>query len=59
MSSRRRLIIILSGSLACIASALAAASHHSDPAPQQADELAKPAATKAAPAVDTRPHGDR
>jgi hypothetical protein len=58
MSSQRRLIVILGGSLACIASALAAASHHSDSAPQ-GDELTKPAAIKAAPAVDHRPNGDR
>ncbi len=49
--SQRSLVVILSGSLVAISSALMA-THHSDPDPQPVDRVAKPAAAKAAPAVE-------
>jgi hypothetical protein len=49
--SQSSLMIILSGGLVCVSSALSAR-HHSDADPQAADRVAKPAAVKVVPAVD-------
>ena len=54
--AQRSLVVILSGSLVCISSALLA-KHHSDADPP-ADRLAKPPAAKAAPAVELPKTGD-